>query len=255
MSAPFVWYELMTSDTQAAQRFYSSVVGWHAQDSGMPGMQYTMFQVGEQAVGGMMALPPDAASAGGRPAWIGYVGVDDVDACVRRVQAAGGTQCHAPQDIPGVGRFAVVADPGGAVFCVFHSSEGQSRTPLPMGTPGTVGWHELHAADGPKAWAFYRSQFGWVQDEAMDMGAHGVYQLFKAGSDEPNGGMMTRMPEMPVPAWVYYFNVDAIDAAVARIGQGGGQVINGPMEVPGGQWIVQALDPQGAMFALVAPRR
>ena len=97
--------------------------------------------------------------------------------------------------------------------------------------------------------------FGWAKDITMDMGALGVYQLFRTGGAEAAGGIMTRMPGMPQSFWLYYVNVDAIDAAVARITGAGGQVINGPMEVPGGNWIVNAVDPQGAAFALVAPRR
>ena len=66
---------------------------------------------------------------------------------------------------------------------------------------------------------------------------------------------MTKTPETTMPHWLYYINVDAVDAAIARVSEAGGKVINGPMEVPGGSWIVQCLDPQGAMFALLAPRR
>jgi len=66
---------------------------------------------------------------------------------------------------------------------------------------------------------------------------------------------MTKPAAIPTPYWGYYFNVDGIDAAVARVAAGGGNVINGPHQVPDGQWIVQCTDPQGAAFALVATRR
>jgi uncharacterized protein len=88
----------------------------------------------------------------------------------------------------------------------------------------------------------------------MDMGPMGIYQMFAFGG-EAIGGMMTKPPSMPAPCWMYYFNVDGIDAAKARVETGGGAILNGPMEVPGGHWIVQCRDPQGAMFCLVAPRR
>jgi predicted enzyme related to lactoylglutathione lyase len=88
----------------------------------------------------------------------------------------------------------------------------------------------------------------------MDMGPMGRYQLFAAG--EANiGGMMTKPPAVPVPHWTYYFNVPAIDAAAARVTSGGGRIIHGPMQVPGDLWIVSCFDPQGAGFALVAPKR
>ncbi len=250
----FVWYELMTTDPAAARAFYSQVVGWQTEASAIPGMDYTLLSAGPHQIGGMMALPPEALAAGVPPNWAGYVGVDDVDAKAAALQQAGGSVLRPPADIPGVGRFAVVADPFGAAFCLYKGHEPGPMTPAAAGTPGTVGWHELMAGALEPAWAFYSQLFGWAKADAMDMGPMGVYQLFTAG-DAPIGGMMTRPPEMPVSAWLYYVNVDAIDAAVGRIQAAGGKVINGPMEVPGGSWIVQASDPQGAMFALVAPNR
>lgn len=252
--SPFVWYELMTTDAKAAARFYGELVGWRITDAGMPGMSYSLLSVGEAQIGGLMALSPEACAAGARPGWIGYIGVADVDAQAARIQQAGGAVHKPPQDIPGVGRFAVVADPQGAVFCLFKGASATPPAQPPAGTPGTVGWHELHAGQLDAAWTFYSAQFGWTRDQAMDMGAQGIYQLFAAGGPAI-GGMMTKMPEVPQASWLYYINVEAIDAAVARLGSGGGRVVNGPMQVPGGSWIVNAVDPQGAMFALVAPRR
>jgi uncharacterized protein len=66
---------------------------------------------------------------------------------------------------------------------------------------------------------------------------------------------MTKMPDTPAPFWLYYFNVDAIDAAAGRAKDAGGKVLMGPHQVPGGGWIVQCFDPQGAMFAMVANKR
>jgi len=201
-----------------------------------------------------MRIPEMALANGARPAWTGYVGVPDVDACVARVDAAGGRVHHPPEDIPGVGRFAVVADPQGAVFIVFRGSGDGAPTPAAPGTPGHVGWRELLAGDLDSAFAFYSDMFGWTRADAVDMGPMGIYQLFATG-DAPVGGMMTRPSSVPKPFWLYYFNVDAIDAAVARVGERGGRTLNGPHEVPGGSWIAQCMDPQGAMFAMVAPKR
>jgi uncharacterized protein len=254
----FVWYELMTSDPDAAAAFYAKVVGWIAADSGMPGMKYILVHAGPAHVGGIMAIPDVAGAMGAQPGWEGYIAVADVDAAAARIAAAGGKICKAPDDIPGVGRYAVMTDPHGASFMIFRGAPGDEPPSAPPGTPGHVGWHELQAGDGVAAFAFYAGQFGWEKHEAMDMGPMGVYQLFGvAGSakDASMGGMMTRTPETPRPHWLYYFNVDAIDAAIARIAAAGGKVVNGPMEVPGGSWIVNAVDPQGALFALVAPRR
>lgn len=260
MAAPagaFVWYELMTSDPDAAAAFYAKVVGWSAADSGMPNMKYTLVNAGPDQIGGIMAIPDEAAKMGAQPAWEGYIAVADVDAAAARITAAGGKVHHPPDDIPGIGRFAVMADPHGATFMIFRGGPGDEAPPSAPQAPGHVGWHELNAGDGAAAFDFYAGQFGWEKHEAMDMGPAGTYQLFGlAGSGNASmGGMMTKMPEMPRPQWLYYFNVEAIDAAVERITAGGGKVVNGPMEVPGGSWIVNAVDPQGALFALVAPKR
>ncbi len=255
--SPFVWYELMTSDPKAAAAFYRSVIGWTAADAGMPGMDYTLLSVGDTAIAGLMALPEDARAMGAPPAWVGYIGVDDVDAAAERLLQAGGKVYRPADDIPGVGRFAVVADPHGASFCLFKGTVDPhaSQPPQPApGTPGTMGWHELHAGDLDTAWAFYSGQFGWAKDEAINMGPMGTYQLFTAGA-QPIGGIMTKQPDTPQANWLYYANVDAIDAAVARVAAGGGKLRTGPMQVPGGSWVAQCQDPQGAMFAMVAVGR
>jgi len=256
-TSKFIWYELGTTDTAAAERFYKSVIGWGAQDSGVkdeaaPDKTYTIWSAGEIPIGGLMALPPEARAAGGRPGWVGYIGVDDVDAMAGRVKQAGGAVYFGPADIPTVGRFAVVADPQGAKFTLF---KGFGEKPMPAaapGVPGTIGWHELATSNSQAGWDFYSGLFGWTKGEGFDMGPMGTYQLFLTG-DMPVGGMMT-MPDKP-PAWLFYVNVDAIDAAGARVTAAGGQIIHGPQEVPGGSWILQCLDPQGALFAMVAPKR
>lgn len=250
----FVWYELMTSDAAAAESFYRNAIGWEAKDSGMPGVAYTLLSVGPTTVAGLMRIPEAARAAGARPAWTGYIGVDDVDAYAARVKAAGGSVHHPCEDIPGVGRFAVVGDPQGAVFILFKGSSGEAPAPLAPDTPGKVSWHELHAGNLDGAFAFYSGLFGWTKAEAVDMGPMGIYQLFATGGP-PVGGMMTRTPETPAPFWLYYFNVEAVDAAIARVTGGGGRVVNGPHQVPGGSWIVQCFDPQGAMFAIVGSKR
>ena len=248
----FVWYELMTTDTAAAEAFYRAVVGWDVRPSGVPGMDYTLFMAGESGAAGLMAAP-----AGVRPGWIGYVAVDDVDASAERFAAAGGAIHKAPADIPEVGRIAVVADPQGtAIALITPPSQSDGHLPPPH-TPGHGGWRELLATDLESAFAFYAGAFGWTKGDHVDMGPMGIYQLFGKGTRatpaDAIGGMMRRPPSVPAPFWMYYFNVDDIRAAEARIGSAGGQVVNGPHEVPGGSWIVQGVDPQGAMFALVQP--
>jgi hypothetical protein len=210
--------------------------------------------MGSAMVGGLMPIPDDARARGVPPCWNGYISVDDVDAFAKRVASAGGKILRAPADIPNVGRFAVAADPGGAAFILFKPSSDQEPAPVTMGAPGRIGWHELYAGNLDAAWKFYSELFGWTKGDPMDMGAMGIYQLFSIDG-VPSGGMMNKPPQMQWPAWTYYFNVDAADAAVSRVKDAGGKVMNGPMEVPGGSWILQGIDPQGAFFALVAPKR
>lgn len=250
----FCWYELMTTDKAAARSFYTKVVDWGTQDMPMPGMTYTMFKAGEQPVSGLMDLPDAARKMGAQPNWGGYVAVDDVDAGADKAKRLGAQVYVPPTDIPNVGRFAVIADPQGAVISLFKGGNG-SDTPLPrQDMTGGIGWHELYAVDWQKAFAFYGDLFGWQKAEAMDMGEMGTYQIFKAG-DVSLGGMMNKPKQMPAPAWQYYLNVADIDAATASVISGGGQVLMGPMQVPGGDWVIHGRDPQGAVFALIGKKK
>jgi predicted enzyme related to lactoylglutathione lyase len=248
----FIWYELMTSDVAKAKAFYGEVVGWTTHLASQDGPEYWGWMKGAEGVGGLMALTSDMAAGGAKPGWLGYLGVDDVDTAVKAIGAAGG-QVHLPAwDIPGVGRIAMVSDPQGAPFYVMKPiGEGVSTAFAPR-RAGHGGWNELHTTDWSAAADFYGAQFGFARDTAMDMGPMGTYQLFNTGGGEPAGGMMNSSA-FGRPAWLYYFNVDDVAAAKARIEAAGGQVLHGPAEVPGGMVIIQASDPQGAMFALVGP--
>ncbi|MEJ7926082.1 VOC family protein [Sphingobium sp. AN641] len=257
----FFWYELMTSDPDAAIAFYGDVVGWSVTPFGggdPNGDVYHVVSSAHGGVGGIMAIPAEAATCGMSSWWGGYIGSADVDADAARLSAAGASIRRAPQDIPGVGRFAVMGDPGGATFMLLNGSSPEGMTPPPPMTPGHVGWHELHSGDFDADLAFYTGQFGWVTGDAMDMGPMGSYQLLSqervASFDGMTGAIMPKPAEMPMPGWLFYFSVADIDAAHDRITAGGGTVLHGPMEVPGGAWIVQATDPQGAMFAVVGMR-
>jgi predicted enzyme related to lactoylglutathione lyase len=230
MPNKFFWYDVMTTDTKAARGFYCEVVGWGAQDSPAPGMDYTVLTVNGQGVAGLMPIPDDTREAGVPPMWMGYIAVDDVDEAAGRLEREGGNVHRAPTDVPGIIRFAVVADPQGAGFIIAKGLMENAPPELPPGTPGTVGWRELYAADGEAAFAFYERMFGWTKGEAMDMGPMGKYQLFATGGANV-GGMMTKPPAVPVPHWTYYFNVPSIDTAAARVTAGGGKIINGPMQV------------------------
>ena len=252
MANGFFWYDLMTTDVAAAAKFYADVVGWGVQAQGDG---YQLFTVEGKGMLGLMKIPEDAAKMNVPPCWMGYVGVADVDAAAAKLEKLGGKIHKAPQDIPGIIRFAVVADSQGAGFIIAKGLMDQPMPSFPPGTTGTVGWHELYAVDGKTIFDFYEKMFGWTKSDAMDMGPMGVYQMFKTGGEFAMGGMMTKPPAVPVPFWGFYINVPAIDTAVERVTKGGGKILNGPMEVPGGQWIIQGMDPQGAFFNLVSMKR
>lgn len=262
----FIWHELMANDIEAASRFYCDVVGWKTKDGSVPGGEYTLFTGNGQEVAGLMTLTPEAREQGARPSWIGYIAVDDISDYAGRIADSGGRVFVDPTDIPGVGRFAVVADPHGAVFAMIQSAAnaeldpefGKDRDASEGMAPGTPGWNELYADDLDQAFAYYADLFGWTKADAVDMGDMGTYQLFAASEPADGqtlGGMMKRPEGVPAAFWQYYFVVDGIEAAVTRVEKGGGTVVAGPHEVPGGAWIIHVLDPQGAIVGLVGPLR
>jgi len=247
----FIWYDAMTTDMRAAQAFYTKAFGWSAKDTGR---SYTLFSAGSVDVGGLMPIPEDAKKRGVPPCWTGYIAVDDVDDYARRIAKAGGKIQRGPEDISGIGRFAVVADLHGAVFIIMKGNSADGPPDAAPDAPGHVGWRELQAGDGKVAFDFYSRLFGWKKANAVDMGKMGVYQTFSTG-DGAVGGIMTKMPEVPGPFWLYYFNAGTLDSTVASVKKAGGKILLEPMQVPTRQWIAQCADPQGAMFGLLAPKR
>jgi len=248
----FDWYDLMTTDLGAARSFYTAVVGWKITKWEQAG--YEMWTVGEQTIGGMMALPDEAKKVGTPPHWLAYIETEDVDATAKKAQQLGGKVFHPATDIPTVGRFAVLADPQGAAFAVFKPLEPMNDPPRKA---GYFTWHELNTTDYQGAWKFYSELFGWKNTSSMDMGPElGTYFMFGLDAENSLGGMSNVAAQMKAPPhWLYYVSVDDVDAAIARVQQHGGKVLNGPMEVPGGDKIAQCMDPQGGYFALHMPAK
>ena len=247
----FIWYELLTSDQDAAAAFYGPLVGWTFGPAGPSGMDYRQFSVGDQMIGGCMKLPEGAPMP---PMWLGYICVDDVDTSAASIRAAGGQIHMEPQDITDVGRFAFVADPQGVPFYIMCGASDGTSGSFSYEKPrhGHCAWNELATSDPEGAMAFYTGQFGWVKDGEMDMGPLGRYSFIRHG--EQIGAIMPKMPQQPMPAWSYYFRVPDIEAAKAQAEGSGGQIVHGPSEVPGGDWIINGINPQGAVFSLVGKR-
>lgn len=249
----FVWYELLTSDPAAAITFYKDVIGWTTQAFGGEG--YQMFVGSQGPVGGVTLLPEPAKQMGAPPFWQANVVVEDLDAAVAQVKELGG-QIYHREEVPSVGRFAVIADPQGAVISIFQPAS--DMPPHDVAKHGEFSWHELYTTDHKAAFEFYRQLTGWEKLGSMDMGPMGEYLLWGREGKQV-GGMMTmtgmKTPDgrdVP-PSWMYYVTAADFDAALERAKAAKATVLNGPMDVPGGQRIVQLLDPQGAAFALVTP--
>lgn len=258
LQGSWIWYELMSPDPEGSKAFYEAVVGWSMTTRhGENNTDYGFLTAPDGAmVGGMLRLTKDMTDHGARPCWLGYVGVDDVDASVVAIEAAGGKVLMPATDIAMAGRVAMVADPGSAPFYIMKpapppgSEGGESTAFQPEINCGRCGWNELMAADAARETAFYTGQFGWSLPEPMDMGAMGKYQ-FVAHDGVQVGAIMGKMPQVPAAMWNHYFWVPSIEAAAAAVAANGGQVVNGPMQVPSDGWIIQGVDPQGALFCLV----
>ena len=247
----FIWHELVTTDPEAAAAFYSKVVPWKTQDSGMP--SYTLWMAGKTQVGGLTGLP-ESAEAGTPPHWIIYIATPDVDATVADAERLGGKIVKEPADIPNMGRFAVLTDPQGATFAVYTPPG-----PPPEGSqgakpgPGEFTWHELATTDAAAALDFYVALFGWEKGAAHDMGGMGTYQLLSVqGTD--SGGVYNLQGNATPPHWLSYVQVSDCTNATDVAKDAGARILNGPMEVPGGSWITMMEDPQGGSFAVVEPK-
>ena len=245
----FLWYELMSTDPAGSEDFYKEVAGWTTEGWGEGPAAYTMWKAGDTTIGGVRQLPAEAQQGGAPSHWLAYVGTTDIGASFQKMQSLDGKVHVPPMEIPGVGKIAVFADPFGAVIAMYQPA-GDAPSHGVQG-PGRFSWHELYTTDLAGGIQFYETLFGWNKTSEMDMGSeHGIYHLYGKG-DRNMGGMMKKPEVMPGPsAWLYYISVKDIRATLEVVTAKGGIVLNGPMEVPGGDLVAQCMDPQGAAFAL-----
>jgi uncharacterized protein len=243
MSGHFTWFDLMTTDTAEAERFYGDALGYGTQKWDGP-MPYTIWSAGGIPFGGLMDLPEKARAMGAPSHWLGYVAVPDVDAAAAKATSLGATVLVPPTTITPTAKFTVLTDPQGAVIAMYSSTDGGAK---PV---ANVCWHELMTEDMDGAIAFYGAMFGWTKGASMDMGPAGTYQLLHIG-DTPMVGVMRRPPEMPMPAWGYYHGVPSVGPAIEAGKAAGAKLLHGPIEVPGGEFVATLLDPTGAVYAVV----
>lgn len=236
----FVWHELKTPDARAAHAFYSKAIGWKSQpweeDS-----SYVMFAAARGPIGATTT-----GSNGAPPHWLPYIGTGDIEKTVKQAQEQGGELVKDVDSLSSGSRYAVLKDPFGATFGVYESAEDYGTMTPPQA--GEHSWHELMSGDYRAAFDFYSSLFGWQKMDEHDMGELGTYMTWGLNGREL-GGMFNVMNGGPPPSWLSYVRVKDVHQTARKVKSAGGKVVNGPMEVPGGDWIVQAVDPQGAMFA------
>lgn len=250
-----IWYELITADPLAAKKFYDHVIdSWTVDPDPMsPEMDYRGIAVAgsDGMVGGVMRLSDDMAANGGKPTWLFYIGVDDVDASVEKVKANGGRVLAPAWDIPGVGRIAMVADPQGIPFYVMRGASEENSTAWDRMGMGKCNWNELLTTDQAAGNTFYADTFGFTYPDKMSMGEMGDY-VFVAVGDQTIGATMNVQPG-DAPGWRFYFRTPDIEDTAKKVGEAGGSVLAGPMEVPGGDRIIIAKDPEGVVFGAVGP--
>lgn len=249
----FIWYELMTPDQDASKAFYDPVMSWSVEPEPSGAMEYRMLNAPDGTVGGVLKLTDDMLAHGARAAWVAYHYVDDVDASVAAVEAAGGRTLVPGWDLPGIGRVAMVTDPQGAPFYLMRptppaSDPDATSTAFAPDRPGHVAWNELSSTDHKAALGFYGKQFGFESNETMPMGEMGDY-AFLDHHGVRIGAAMTQ-PGQP-SMWRFYWHVPSVARSGAAITAGGGTILHGPVEVPGGQHIIIATDPHGATFGVV----
>lgn len=242
----FVWHELMTTDTAAAGNFYPRVAGWKSQPW-EKNADYTLWVGKSGPMGGLMNIPTEAAGAPSQ--WMPYIGTPDIAATVATARQLGAKVKKDITPIPDMGQFAILSDPQGATFAVYAAGSAQEGAGAPPSV-GDFSWHELATTDLDGALRFYTQLFGWGKGPTHNMGEMGDYQLFTQGGKQI-GGIYKLHPEVTeMSHWLCYVRVGDVDKATDAAKAAGGRVLNGPMEVPGGDWIAQLVDPQGAAFAV-----
>jgi hypothetical protein len=238
-----------TPDFDAAERFYGAVLGWEIpeQPNSAEMGGYRRAKLNGKDVAGVSPKMQD-----GQPCvWQTYVSVADIDATMAKVRDGGGAVVVEPMDVMGMGKMAIFTDPTGADCGLWEP--GTFIGAELVNEDGSFGWNELGTRDVPAAREFYGQVFGWTVEE-QEMEGMGTYYVWKDG-EAVRGGMvdMTGMapPEAP-PHWLVYFTVADADAAAETTKAGGGQLLNGPFDIPVGRLAI-LMDAQGAMFAVMAP--
>lgn len=244
----FCWVDLVTTDPDGAKSFYGKLFGWEPED--MPAGEagtYTMLRLGGDEVCALYEMGAERREQGIPPHWFSYVSVEDADATASRASELGGTVYGGAFDVMDSGRMAIVQDPTGTVLAAWQprAHVGARR----VNDVGCFTWNELQTRDPETTAAFYAELFGWEMEPQEEDGRLAYVIIKNAGSS--NGGIMPmgeQHGDAP-PYWLTYFTVTSCDAAAAKVGELGGEVLAGPLDLGAGRIAVLS-DPQGAVFAI-----
>jgi predicted enzyme related to lactoylglutathione lyase len=243
----FCWADLTTTDQPAAKAFYGALLGWEAEDRPIgDDMVYSLMQVDGKDVAAISPQPQQQRDAGVPPVWNSYVSVESADDTAARAQELGATVHAPPFDVFDVGRMAAIQDPQGAYVLAWQPKNHFGAALV--NAPGALVWNELASTDLDGSTAFYSELFGW--SIAPFEGSPEPYLSIRNG-EANNGGIRPVTPAGTPSHWLVYFGVEEIDVALAQVGELGGTVLAGPIDIDIARiGIVQ--DPQGAVFALYA---
>ena len=243
------WFELASTDPARSIAFAQAVFGWSADEQGTPMGPYAFMLNGTAAVGAICGLPPGAEGA---PSfWSAYFLVDDVDAARAKALALGATAFGEAFDVPGMGRGAALADPGGAVFNLWQA-ENAAGGELAMFEDFSIGWVELATRDVEAAQRFYGELLGWTFQDSANAPPGTRYSEYAAG-DTHYGGLLQMteawgdLPEH----WSLYVVVPDLDIALSATDAAGGRLSVPAFNAPGVGRIARIDDPTGAGCYLI----
>lgn len=249
-----IWFELSTPDQARAAAFYERVIGWTTQVSPMPdhGGYIIATAPDGDGVAGMMAPPAGAPPGGG---WAIYFATHDIAATLAQAGERGGSVIAPPMAIAHVGQIAIARDPQGVVFRLMQPASEDRAEPFRQAADaqGHAAWIELATPDPDGAIGFYGALFGWTAAGAMPMGEMGEYVFLGAGDARPGAVMSSTLTRAPA-RWNSYFLVADIDAAIAAAAADEGRLIQGPDQIPGGDYSANIVDCHGNQIGLVGPR-
>ena len=241
------WVDVSVDDVPKAIAFYQGLFGW---DIPLGGPEVGGYSIAHQDGRVVAAIspkmgPPDAPSA-----WTTYLATDDVDTTVALVKSASGQVLAEPMDVMEEGRFAIAMDPAGAAFGLWQG--GKTTGIGRANEPGTLTWSEQMSRDWEGSKSFYRDVFGY---DYQDMSGDGFkYALLMVDGHEVGGiGEYPAGTPADLPAaWGTYFAVTDTDAAMAKVTELGGRVVQAANDTPFGRIGVVA-DDHGAVFSVITP--